>query len=114
MITLQSMELTDDQSLDTVMPIPMADKPRYPFGLCLCLTNDELEKLGIDPKEAEVGGMFMMHAMVKVTSVSCNETEGGEQYRVEGQIEQMAVDGDDITEEAQAPARKSIYKTMSA
>ena len=52
------MELSDEEKFDAVMPIAMPNKPDYPYGLRLCLTGKELEKLGIDPADLAVGGMI--------------------------------------------------------
>ncbi len=93
MSNMKSMELTDDQSLDYPMPIKMAARPSFPYNLNICLTNAELEKLDIDPKEATVGGIFHFEALARITSISCNESEDGEHYRIEAQIESMGVIG---------------------
>jgi hypothetical protein len=117
MYALADMSLSDDEKLDMATPIAMPDRPEYPYGLRICLTHDELAKLGIDPKEATVGGYFMLHAQCCVTSVSNNQTESGDCYRVEAQIEKAAVDGDDAEEAADAPstaAPKGFYKSMRA
>ncbi len=111
---LKSMELTAEESYDS-MPV-MASKPEYPYGLNGCITNAEIEKLGIDPKKIAVGDTFMVTSMVKITSVNCDEREEGERYRIEWQTEQMAFDGAEAAEEEAeaAPKRKSIYKSMAS
>lgn len=112
MIVMTDMALDDEQSYDLAMPIPMVDKPRYPPGLCLCITLDEFDKLGLDPSEAVIGGMVHLHAMARITSVRMSQDEGGDSCRVELQIENLAVESED-EENAEAdaivPARKSIY-----
>ena len=120
MIVMQSMELDDDEKLDTVMPIPMADAPEYPYGLKICLTQAEFEKLGLDPSEAIVGGIVHLHALARVTSYSCNQTEGGEDCRCELQITDMAVESEDEENEAADMASKplitrakSLYKSST-
>lgn len=95
MFTMQDMELDDEDQLDAVMPIPMPEKPRYPYGLRICLTEAEFKKLGLDHADAEVGAMFHGHFMARVTSVSSNEDDGGEHCRVEAQIESLAVESED-------------------
>lgn len=112
--TLTSMELDDEASMDAAMPIAMPDRPKWPYGLRICFTNDELEKLGIDPEDATVGGYFHLSAVACVTSVSRDEREAGEPcYRIEAQIEQMGVLGldDGAEDEPQTQPRRSIYKT---
>lgn len=67
------------------------DEPRYPYGLCISLGKDELEKLGITalPK---VGGEMMIHAKAMIKSTSAYETQGeGTDMRVELQITDMAI-----------------------
>ena len=67
------------------------DEPRYPYGLCLSLGKDELEKLGITalPK---VGGEMMIQAKATVKSTSAYETQGeGTDMRVELQITDMEI-----------------------
>lgn len=65
------------------------DEPRYPYGLCLSLGKDELEKLGITalPK---VGSEMMVTAKAYVKSTSAYETQGeGEKMSIELQITDM-------------------------
>jgi hypothetical protein len=117
MYQLADLSLSDDEKLDMATPIAMPDRPEYSYGTRICLTESELTKLGIDPSEATVGGYFMLHALCCVTSVSKNETEAGDCYRVEAQIEQAAVDGDDSEVPTDAPATaapKGFYKSMRA
>jgi hypothetical protein len=71
-----------------------ADEPRYPYGLCITLGKDELEKLGITalPK---VGTEMMLHAMVYVKSTSAYQTQGeGEKMSMELQITEMGIHAD--------------------
>lgn len=96
MLVMKSMELDDEAKLDACMPIPMECKPDYPYGLRICFTEQELEKLDIDPDEACVDGIFHMHALARVTSVSCDQRDGKKTYRVEAQIESMAVEAEDL------------------
>lgn len=74
--------------------IPAADGPSYPYGLCICLGNEELEKLNLDPS-CEVGDTIDLRAFAKVTSVSMNDYGGKPQHRIELQITQLAVENED-------------------
>ena len=74
-----------------------ADLPRYPYGLAICLTHDELEKLDVDYGDWQVGDHFHLHALAKITSISQNETESGQNCRVEMQI--VALSGENEEEE---------------
>jgi hypothetical protein len=91
--TMASMELDDDDKLDFPK---VADKaPDYPYGLRICLTETELDKLGLDPADAEYGGVFMGHFMARVTHVSHGEGPDGKNCRIEAQIEHLAIEGSD-------------------
>lgn len=93
---LVSMELSDEQKLDTATPIPVKseDMPQYPYGLRICLSQDELEKLDLEA-DCEVGDVIDLRAFARVTSVSKNQmSDGSQQCRVELQIEQLAVENE--------------------
>ena len=89
---LTDMEMDDESQLDAVMPIPMAKKPRYPYGLQICLCGDELDKLGLGMPD--VGDMIDLRAFATVTSVSSSSSEHGDNRRVELQIEKLAVESE--------------------
>ena len=68
-----------------------SDEPRYPYGLCISLGKDELEKLGITalPK---VGGEMMITAKAVVKSISEYETQGeGKDMNMSLQITDMEI-----------------------
>lgn len=48
--------------------------PKYPYGLCLYLDDETLEKLGIT-ELPKVGTVMTLTAQVKVTSVRSSETQ---------------------------------------
>jgi hypothetical protein len=96
---MKSMELDDEDKLDAVMPIPMPTKPDFPYGLQICLTEAEFAKLDIDPSEAEVGGIFHGHFLARITSVSENDSPNGKCVRVEAQIEDLAIESEDLENE---------------
>lgn len=83
---LVDMELDDESQLDYPTPIDMA-KPQYPCGLRICLTHEEIEKLGLDAS-CEPGDYLHIKAFATVTHVS----KGEDCCRVEMQIEKMAVE----------------------
>lgn len=88
---LVDMELDDEDKLDAAMPIPMPNKPDYPYGLRLCLTEKELTKLGLEA-DCEVGEYLDMRCFGTVTSVSKTDGPDGGSCRVEIQIEKIAVE----------------------
>lgn len=95
---LVDMELDDDDKMDAVMPYPMPDKPDYPYGLRICLTHAELQKLGLEA-DCEVGDYLDLRAFATVTSVTKTEGSDGPCCRVEMQIEKLAVE-DEMAEES--------------
>lgn len=83
----------------SVATMPSADSmPTYPYGLCLSLGPDEMEKLDLDG-DCQVGDLLHFTAMAKVTSVSMSDSEySGPNCRIELQIQQMGVPEDESTE----------------
>lgn len=72
---------------------------QYPYGLCLALSEDELQKLEVEDGELEVGDLLDLRALAKVTSVSKSDVEGGgARCRIELQITHMALENE-TTEE---------------
>ena len=100
MRVMRSMELSDESNLDAVTPIPMPNKPDYPYGLRITLTNEELDKLDLDHEDAEVGGLVHLFAMARITSVSQNEDTAGDKCcRIELQIESLGVEDESQEDE---------------
>ena len=87
--SLVDMELSDEEKLDAVLPMPM-DKPDYPCGLRICLTEQELEKLGLDDS-CDIGDMIDLRCFAVVTS--CSKTDVG-CCRIELQITHMACENE--------------------
>lgn len=85
---LVDLELDDESKVDAVMPMPV-DVPDYPYGLRICLTNRELEKLGLDT-DVEEGDMIDIRCFGSVRCV----TKANGDCRVEIQIEKMAVENE--------------------
>jgi hypothetical protein len=82
----QSAEEAKEQSEKSAI-----DMPEYPYGLCLSLDDDALEKLGITalPK---VGSVMTITAKAYVKGTSAYNTQGGEsESRMELQITDMEI-----------------------
>lgn len=75
--------------------MPSQDAPKYPYGLAISLTHDELEKMNVDYEDWAVGDTFHLHAMAKITSISRNESQDGENCRVEMQITSLDAESED-------------------
>jgi hypothetical protein len=81
--------------------VPQA--PVYPYGLGICLCTEELEKLGVDYEDWQVGEHFHLFAMAKITSISKNETAEGENCRVELQIVSLEGESEEDIEGEEEP-----------
>ena len=91
---MKSMALTPSEKMDAILPMPM-EREDYPYGLRLCLTDAELEKMELDPADACVGGLIHLHAMGRITSISSNDVNGKKCQRIELQIEDLCVESED-------------------
>lgn len=87
-----SMELDEEEQKEIAEPMP----PKYPYGLCICLCEDELEKLGL--MDLSGGETIHFFCMAKVTSVS-NDADGSNK-RVSLQITEMAGESEDEENES--------------
>ena len=76
------VEITKDMAMPTM--------PVYPYGLCLRLEKDQLEKLGVDYDDWAVGDNFHLFCLAKITSIRKNETADGEDCCVEMQVTEIA------------------------
>lgn len=88
-----------------------ASNPVYPYGLCISLTEDEIEKLGMEGLP-NVGDLMHIMGTAKVTSVSQNEREMGDGSkkqccRVELQITHLTAEDED--DEGRTEARRERF-----
>lgn len=97
---MADMELDDEDRIDACLPIAMPDnpKPQYPWGLKVCLTHSDLEKLGLDHSDCDVGDFIDLRAFAVVMSKTVDTGENGETCRIELQIQKLAVENE-TTEE---------------
>ena len=103
------MELDDEDKIDfSICCGPSPDYaepkklvPQYPWGLRICLTQSEIEKLDLDQDDVEAGAYVHLKAFARVTSVSSDSMRDGRTgevrnvSRVELQIEKIAVEDED-------------------
>ena len=92
------MRRSREEKKEEVEPMPIDDMPDVPYGLCISLTENELEKLDLE-EECDVGDMIHLFCMARVTSVSKNATSDGCRCRVELSITDMAVENEDDEDE---------------
>lgn len=75
---LTDMAKSDEEAEKDRSPLMMSEN-KYPYGLRISLSQDDLEKLGVDHGDFEIGDVFPLDILAKVVSKSANETEGGEE-----------------------------------
>jgi hypothetical protein len=81
---LKSVELTDDEKVDHLMKVSGApEPPDYPAGLQFSISDDDLERAGIDAKPGDSG---RFSAMCEVTSTY----ETADDCRIELLMKQFA------------------------
>lgn len=86
-------------------------QPLYPYGLCLCLQDEQLKKLGLDSMP-EAGDMIHLQAIGRVTSASENETTEGVKRRVEIQLTHIALADEHDAPEDDSPPEKIDYRKL--
>lgn len=98
-MALINMQMSKEEAKEYSQPTEL-DAPQYPYGLCIDLNDDSLEKLGLTQLPT-VGSEMMIQAKVVVTSVSSNQTQGGEaEARASLQITDMELVGKDTSKSA--------------
>lgn len=92
MASLINMEMSKEEAKEETQPSP-ADAPKYPWGLCITLNDDSLEKLGVDSLP-EVETEVTIVAKAQVSRTSAYQSNGGEAERsMELQITDMQLGG---------------------
>lgn len=85
------------------IPAEQMKQPAYPYGLCLSLCEEEIQKLGLGDGETSVGDIIHMHAIASVTSVSKHDNiNSGPSSRIELQITHMSALESEDQENAEA------------
>lgn len=69
-----------------------AERPKYPYGLCVSLCDEELSKLGIT-ELPKVGEVLMLSAQVEVIGTEQSQNQGGAESRLRLQITDMGMGG---------------------
>lgn len=110
------MELDDEDKIGMCVPCVDAPAgklvPQFPWGLRICLTQHEIEKLDLDPGEVSAGDFIEFSAFAKVTNCSLEDNvnsmtgEKKQTCRIELQIEKLAVEDEDKEGKGEAPKRR--------
>lgn len=66
------------------------DEPKYPYGLCINLDKEQLDKLGITALP-QLGAQMTIMAKAYVKSTSAYETQGGKDMSIGLQITDMEI-----------------------
>lgn len=84
------LERTPEEKVEAMMPAAYSGGD-YASGLCICLTQDELDKLDLDYSDVDIGDTLHVFAFAEVRSVS--KTDGG--CRLEMVITHMGLEDED-------------------
>lgn len=104
---LVDMKRTPEEKSDTyptAMSAAMAQND-YPYGLKICLCEDELKKLNLSD-DVESGDMIHLVAMGKVTNVNKSDDNGKKGVRVEITLTNMAVEDESHETDMPKPSFK--------
>lgn len=92
MATLINMQQSAEEAKEQNEPA-VSEAPKYPWGLCITLNDDSLEKLGVKSLPA-VGSQVTIVAKADVSRVSGYQTQGGDsEASLDLQITDMQVEG---------------------
>lgn len=92
MASLINMQQSAEEVKEYTQPKP-EDAPKYPWGLCITLNDDSLERLGVTALPA-VDAEVTIVAKATVSRTSEYQTQGGESERsCDLQITDMQVEG---------------------
>lgn len=99
---LTDMAKSEEEVAKDSSPLMMSEN-KYPYGLRISLSQDELEKLGVDESDFAIGDVFPLDILAKVVGKNANETEGGEaNCCVSLQITHIGAEIDETCEEEEA------------
>lgn len=112
-----SMAHTPEEQKEEAKEMAVPSVPKYPWGLCLRLDEDSLEKLGLAGDLPQVGESLQFIALAKVTSASMSESENPDGSKrqccnVELQVTDMgipAMDAAEVQVERSQARRKRFY-----
>lgn len=90
---IKDMKLTPGEQKEQVGPPSAAERPKFPFGLSLHLSDETLEKLEMGNELPKVGQEMAIIGVAKVEGVSSEDTAGGKKRsHVRLQVTQLGVE----------------------
>lgn len=80
-MALVNMKMSDSEAKAYVTggPASPGDAPMYPYGLCICLNDESMKKLGLENPPA-VGTKLQLTALVEVVSVGSRKERDGDKH----------------------------------
>lgn len=101
-LALSPDEIQEQQIANT----PLAEAPKYPYGTSITLDEKVLEKINVDYSDWKVGDIFSLDVLVKITSISENETQDSKRCCVNLQITALKGEEDEefLEEEESEPS----------
>lgn len=90
---------------------PSYQQSIYPYGLCLRLGTDELEKLDIED-DFKVGDIIDLRCFAKVTSVSMNQMADSTSRCMELQITHLAVENENNEDEDEEAGESTVVSKL--
>lgn len=88
------LKRTPAEKVEAAAPVVANDTPDYPYGLCICLDHDTLDKLDLDA-DCEVGDTIHLVCFATVKACSQEVINGERRNRIELQITDMACEDED-------------------
>lgn len=106
---MQDMAHTPHEQEQTATPA--VSENSYPYGIAMTLSNDELEKLGLDcsEEECQVGNYLHIHALAEVTGFHASK----DGHTLNLQITHMKVE-DEGAEDDDADREMNEGRTLRA
>lgn len=105
----KSKEELAEQHTAMIAPAPDYPQDIYPYGLCISLCEEELEKLSLS-SDVDAGDIIHLQAIGKVTSVNKRDTDQGQKVRVEIQLTDIALESGHDEAEEEIPDRLDYAK----
>lgn len=105
-----SMKLTPAEAKSETMLGEASELPEYPYGLTICLDDDVLAKLGIDPSSLpKVGTVFTIEARAEVCSTSQYQNQDGADSSLSLQITDMSLSQGDAAPRDSSQIANRLY-----